>query len=253
MATIHRYKYGIFLHPALPTPGVTAWTYAQELIASFTDTVPPHLGKVEVKWEVRIRRLDDSVVFAADHRPGAVTLIVDDLTGPVRAGLLEALDWWNGETLLIAPANQGLVWDGPSLPNAWSNPWGDGLQIQTITQYPGRLGKRVLAEWNPGLKFFPFELFYEPPTQEQEAEARAAWAQDQEALVKQALANLVPATTGPWFLAPAQRYRGALAPLPSGFRAVGSKDQAEAAAEYRGLCFLVDRDTGETLSRWAER
>jgi len=253
MADARRFKYGLFLHPAVPNPHGAALRYTDELLDSFVDPVDPALGSVTVRWELPIVRLDDSGVFAVTHTPRTRQLLTDDGDGPIRQGLLEVLDWWNGETLLIAPEKHALEWDQHALPNAWSKPW-QGLVEQTITQYPKRLGHRVLAEWNPGLLYLPFELLYTPPTREDEAAAMARWTAQQEALVKDSLARLMALPAGPWFFTTAQRYRSAMAPLPTGFRAVGSAEQAEQAAmEYRGACFLVNQTTGEILWRWCER
>ena len=252
MADTRRFKYGVFLHPDVPDPHGVALRYTDELIDSFVDPFAPELGSVAVRWELPIVRLDDSVVFAVTHTPQTRQLITDDGDGPIRRGLLEVLDWWNGETILLAPEKRALEWDQHALPNAWSKPW-QGLVEQTITQYPSRLGKRVLAEWNPGLLYLPFELNYFPPSMEDEKAAMIRWTAQQVAVVLKAIAPLVPLDEGTWFFAKAQRYRSAMAPLPE-LQPVGSREEAEKVAQkYGGTCFLVDQSTGETLWRWCDR
>lgn len=249
-----RHKYGVFFHPQVPDPPAAAQQYVDGLLKSFVDSRDPALGTVEIRWQFSLTRIDGSAVFLVEHKPGSLMLFSDDGSGPIRAGILEALDWWNSETILIAPADQALEWNGPELPNAWTRSWTGGLVVQNITQYPKRLGHRVLAEWNPGLRFLFFELTYTPPTQEQESIAVHAWWKEQKTRVGEALAEMTADPAGPWFWASPESYRSAVGPNPETLRPVGTLEAAEALAEsYRGLCFLINAVSGETLSRWGDR
>lgn len=252
--TLRRHKFGIFFHPAVESVDNRAQELVSEILDSFVDPEEPDLGRTEVKDSVRLIHVDGRTVLAADHRPGSWSLIVDDEKGPVRAGLIEALDWWNGETLLVAPEAQALAWDTRALPNAWNRSWHHGLVVQTITQYPKRLGHRVLAEWNPGLRFLPFEFFYYPATDEQVKAALQRWFEQQSRRLKSKLETLPRSSGGSWYSAHVLRYREGIAPNPETLQHRGTREQAEQwAEEYRGLCFLVDAETGESHSRWAER
>ncbi|MEI6680527.1 MAG: hypothetical protein WCL21_18105, partial [Mariniphaga sp.] len=107
MVKSQRHKYGFFIHPQVKEAEAVARRYCDELVLSFGDAIAPELGSVEVRWQFSIVRVDDSVVFSVEHRPERLQLITDDQNGPVRQGLLEVLDWWNGETILIAPEGKG--------------------------------------------------------------------------------------------------------------------------------------------------
>jgi hypothetical protein len=104
------------------------------------------------------------------------------------------------------------------------------------------------------LAYCPLAFTVCEPSPEQLTAAVERFRAEADSILRARLTELRAAGFAGWAICAALDYHGLLAPDAASLQPVGDRDAAEAAAvEHRGLCFLVDLETGERISRWAER
>jgi hypothetical protein len=219
-------------------------------IAGFRDRREPDLYEVGSPDTFEVTGLAEAPLFSVTGAPQ----LFDASSSDFQARLLGAIEYWNTATLWLAPQEHALALDLSRHQRASPRAVDGGWVRQNVSDRRLEVARSLLESAGAEVAYCPLAFTVCEPSREQLAAAVERFRAEAESILAARLAGLRAAGRAGWAIGAALDYHGLLVPDAASLQPVGDRAAAEeAAVEHRGLCFLVELETGERISRWAER